>query len=153
MNVGDKVRMMSAAGEGVISKIIDEQTVEVEIEDGFQIPVLKREVVVVSKQEARYFGEDAEVGVGRYNEPASTQAAKGQAKAKSAKPKNRAVLSAKGIYLAFVPLNDQNLALYLVNNTDYTLPFSIAEEKVRDLYGLDAGVIQAGSYQKLGERS
>ena len=153
MNVGDKVRMLTDSGEGIISRIIDAQTVEVEIEDGFQIPVLKREVVVVSKSEAKYFGDGVGEPVAGRKESATTQAAKGLGKDKSAKPVQRAVLAAKGIYLAFVPLNDQNLAVYLVNNTDYTLPFSVAEERAGDLHGMEAGVIQAGSSHKLRERS
>lgn len=153
MNVGDKVRLLTDNEEGVISKIIDEKTVEVEIEDGFQIPVLKGEVVIISKSEARYFGNDSAGAIGNQESP-SSQAAKGEATSgKGRTSKFRAVLSAKGIYLAFVPLNDENVAVYLVNNTDYTLPYSVAEEKVRDLHGVDAGVLQAGGHKKLKERT
>ena len=153
MNVGDKVRMMTSAEEGVISRVVDDKTVEVEIEDGFHIPVLKSEVVLVSKSEAKWFGEDRGEVPTTKGGGGSSVAAKGRALDTKKTAPVRAVLSAKGIYLAFVPLNDQNLAMYLVNNTDYTLPYSVAEEKVNDLHGVDAGVLPGGQYKKLRERS
>ncbi|MGB5931214.1 MAG: DNA mismatch repair protein MutS, partial [Cyclobacteriaceae bacterium] len=56
MNIGDRVRMMKGSEEGVVVRFLQNDLVEVEIEDGFQIPVLKRELVVISAQEDEYFG-------------------------------------------------------------------------------------------------
>ena len=51
MNIGDKVRLLHGTEEGVIRRIIDKRTVEIEIEDGFLIPVLRKEVVLISSDE------------------------------------------------------------------------------------------------------
>ena len=65
MNIGDKVRMLHGTEEGIIRKIVDKRMVEVEIEDGFLIPVLKNEIVVIApeekkdlKSEIQYFQSD-----------------------------------------------------------------------------------------------
>lgn len=48
MKLNDKVRFVNERLSGVITRIIDEKTVGVEVEDGFEIPVLKSEIVLVS---------------------------------------------------------------------------------------------------------
>ena len=59
MNTGNRVRLLKGTEEGIISRIIDDKLIEVEIEDGFNIPVLKNEVVVISKEEESVFGKKA----------------------------------------------------------------------------------------------
>ena len=57
MNIGDKVRALHEDIEGYISKFLPNDIIEVEIEDGFGIPVHKKELVIVSSQEAEFFEE------------------------------------------------------------------------------------------------
>ncbi len=47
IKVGDKVRFLSEVGGGIVKKIINKDTVAVEDEDGFEVPVLARECVVI----------------------------------------------------------------------------------------------------------
>ena len=47
MKIGDKVRFLSEVGGGVISGFKDKNTALVEDEDGFEVPVLIRECVVI----------------------------------------------------------------------------------------------------------
>lgn len=46
MRLNDKVRFLNEALKGTITRIIDDKMVAVEIEDGFEIPVLKSEIVL-----------------------------------------------------------------------------------------------------------
>ena len=55
MNIGDKVRMLRAKEQGVITRFLSGNQVEIEIEDGFRIPVMQSELVVVSPMEAERF--------------------------------------------------------------------------------------------------
>ena len=48
MQIGDKVKFVNESLDGVITRLIDEKTVGVSIEDGFEIPVLKREIMIVT---------------------------------------------------------------------------------------------------------
>lgn len=48
MKLNDKVRFVNEKLSGIITRIIDDKTVGVEVEDGFEIPVLKSEIVLVS---------------------------------------------------------------------------------------------------------
>ena len=60
MKVGDKVRALHEDIEGVVTKFLPNNLVEVEIEDGFEIPVQKGELVVVAAAEAEYFEQETQ---------------------------------------------------------------------------------------------
>ena len=107
MNIGNRVRLLRGKEEGIVSKIVDDKLIEVEIEDGFNIPVLKKEVVIISQQEESVFGKKAAT------EPLQKR---------SVKP----VTAAKGIYLVFIPVNDRILSLHFINNTEYILLFTLS---------------------------
>ena len=108
MNIGDRVRLLHGKEEGIIRKISSSGRIEVEIEDGFVIPAMKSEAVVISEVEKSYFGE-SNVQEDFSEIPQAISAPKDQ-----------------GIYLAFVPVNDQNLSLYLINDSkqDYLVHVS-----------------------------
>lgn len=53
MKIGDYVRFLHSKEAGYISKIIDDKTIEVEIEEGFRLPILKREVALVAAPEKK----------------------------------------------------------------------------------------------------
>ena len=56
LNIGDRVRFLNQEGGGKVAKI-DAHTVYVEDEDGFQIPVLDKDVVVIADDEHRLQGD------------------------------------------------------------------------------------------------
>jgi len=132
MNIGDKVRMLRGREEGVITRFLTGNMVEMEIEDGFRIPVLKSELVVVSPLEATRFRNESPV------DPVKA-------------PSRPDILANKGFYLAFVPQNDRDMAVHLVNNTDWELPFTVGEERGTRFQGLQTGVLKARAQLKLNQ--
>lgn len=137
MNIGDKVRVLRGKEEGIITRIIDSKLIEIEIEDGFQIPVLKSEVVVVAKEEGDYFRED--------DMPLAAS--------QQAKPASPARQTEEGIFMAFRPLNDHVLAAYLINSTVEQVPFTVYQEQGNHFKGLSSGNLAAGAFSKLAEVS
>ncbi|MFA0963229.1 DUF2027 domain-containing protein [Roseivirga sp. BDSF3-8] len=133
MNIGDRVRMMKGSEEGIVVRFLPNALVEVEIEDGFQIPVLKRELVVISSQEDEYFGS-----IKPKKEPETAKAA----------PKVRAE---SGLYLAFPEVNDKVVAAYLINNTDYDIAISLSEEKDGNISGLRCAILSGRGQLKFSE--
>jgi DNA-nicking Smr family endonuclease len=138
MKIGDKVRVLRGKEEGIITRIIDSKLIEIEIEDGFQIPVLKNEVVVIAQEEGNYFNKEQD-------DTAPSTATKAQpTKAKGSS-------AAEGIFLAFRPLNDRVLAVYLLNHSSQQIPYTVFEEDKRGLRGLAVGNLAASSFHKLAE--
>jgi len=135
MNIGDRVRFIHSKDEGIIVKINDNKIIEVEIEDGFQIPVLRSEVTAIAADETRLNAKRSLV----------------EDKKKQEMTRKSYAFAEKGIYLGFASINDKRSSLYLINNTDYILPFSQGIEKDNCFKGENAGVISAKNTFKIGE--
>ncbi len=129
MNIGDKVRLIHSKEEGIITRFLKNDVVEVEIEEGFKLPVLRRELAVVSKSEDKAFKPQ-------------TNAIEPQIE----KRKND-VKADKGIFLAFLPLNDKVVSLHIINNTDWDLPFSLTTGSDKTHRGIIGGFLKARSVQ------
>lgn len=139
MNIGDKVRLLRAKEQGVISRFLPGDIIEIEIEDGFRIPVMRSELVAVSPLEAERLLKTSTF-----------------APQKTATPSAPTILSNQGIYLAFVPVNDREYTLHLINNTDWDFPYSVAEESAAptggvQFIGLQSGVLKPKSQQKMND--
>ena len=137
MNIGDKVRLVHGREEGIIYAFLPGNVVEVEIEDGFRIPVLRNEIVTISPIEAQRMVKSGE--------PAKLAPQSDKIVSRSA------AFAEKGIFLAFLSINDRIVIAHLINNTDWILPFvaTASEESVSN--GLAAGTLMPRTSQKLSE--
>lgn len=54
LKIGDKVRYLNEVGEGRVTKVIDNKTVEILNEYGFEVPVLEKELVAVDVAENEF---------------------------------------------------------------------------------------------------
>ena len=139
MNIGDKVRLLRAKEQGVVSRFLPGDMIEIEIEDGFRIPVMRSELVSVSPLESE-----------RLLKPST------YAPQKTAAPASPAILSNQGIYLAFVPVNDREYTLHLINNTDWEFAYALGEESAApgggvQFRGLHSGLLKPKSQQKMND--
>ncbi|MFL5730871.1 MAG: DUF2027 domain-containing protein [Cytophagaceae bacterium] len=129
MRIGDKVRFLRSKGEGIIRRIIDQSTVEVEIEDDFLIPVLKNEVVIVSHEEGAAFRE-------KRFEPQFNE---------------QNIEKTQGLYLAFMPFNDKQYSLTVINVSSMDVFLSISKEEQNRFECIFANTIAPDSFGKAGE--
>lgn len=136
MKIGDRVRLLSGREEGFITQIIDQLQIEVEIDEGFRIPVLRSEVAIVQKDEERYFKGAKPAQIEPIAPPSLTILAQ-----------SRAV--GEGVFLAFVPFNDKLLSLYLINHTPHELLFTFGEQQGQNFFGIQAGKIEGQKVQKV----
>ena len=136
MNIGDKVRLLHGKEEGVITKLSSGGQVEIEIEDGFRIPVLKTELVLINEAEETYFDPKPKKSTSYF----------------SSVPKSNVADKAEGVYLAYVPYNDQLHDLVLVNNSSKDCLYSFDESQSVKTKNIGAGVVKAKSFTKIGEK-
>jgi len=137
MNIGDKVRLVHGKEEGVIYAFLPGNVVEIEIEDGFRIPVLRNEIVTISPVEAHLMQKTPD---GPKLAPQSEKVISRQA-----------VFAEKGIYIAFISVNDRAVILHLINNTDWTLPFTVSKQMDQLQTGITAGVLLPRTSHKITE--
>ncbi len=129
MNIGDKVRLIHSKEEGIITRFMKNDVVEVEIEAGFKLPVLRRELAVVSKSEDKAFKPNTNA-----IEPVIEK-------------RKSEVKADKGIFLAFLPKNEHIVSLQLINNSDWDLPFSLTNGSDKTHRGVVGGFLKARSVQ------
>lgn len=125
MNIGDKVRFLNEVGGGIVSGFQGRDIVLVEDEDGFDVPMLRSECVVVATD--------------NYNVAMTEQEIK---KAKATEESNREnaldspVLETKegdllSVFLVFSPQDIKNISTtsfdaYLINDSNYFMYYTYA---------------------------
>jgi len=131
MNIGDKVRLLHGTEEGIIRRIIDKRTVEIEIEDGFLIPVLKKEVVLISSDE-----DPARTSKNQYTSIGIEE------------PSIEEDNPQEGIFLGITFKNNISSG-WVINNTEDIILFAVHEKKVGGEIGLSHGVLNNQTYAKI----
>ena len=163
MKIGDRVRFLSDVGGGIIKGFQGKNIVLVEDEDGFQMPVLATDVVVVTTDDYNIAKVDT---MGRNQKPQAV-AAPPSAKATDnnyeadeedidpadrpitykPKPEERADGDKLSVFLSFVPVNPKAFSTttfecYLVNDCNYFIHY-IYLSKENNTYQLRAqGVVE-----------
>ena len=158
MKIGDRVRFLSDVGGGIIKGFQGKNIVLVEDEDGFQMPVLATDVVVVTTDDYNIAKVDT---MGRNQKPQAV-AAPPSAKATDnnyeadeedidpadrpitykAKPEERADGDKLSVFLSFVPVDPKAFSTttfecYLVNDCNYFIHY-IYLSKENNTYQLRA---------------
>lgn len=137
--IGDKVRFLNETGEGEISGFVNKTTVNVRIEEGFDIPYLINELVPIHVDKPK----DAKVTV---STPIVT------------KPEEIPILKnytsvnstfAKGVYLLFIPEGNANileapLQLCVSNYTQYDVVYTLSMRRAEGYVTISTGDISAG---------
>ncbi|WP_460612281.1 MULTISPECIES: Smr/MutS family protein [Hymenobacter] len=162
MNVGDRVRLLTGREEGIITRLLSDELVEVAIDNDFTIPVLRREVVVVAAEETKAFGQSAAsvaaekkaatTGANRAAKAAGVPAAPAPSKTEGPAPikadKDLAPPVQKGLYLALTHQSPELLALQIVNHTDREVLYTFGEERNGQYRALSAEKLAAKSASK-----
>jgi len=130
MKIGDKVRLVHGKESGIITRVIDAQLIEVEIEDGFRIPVAKREVTVISSEEGLI--------TGKTTAPAVDQATTGK------------TLDG-AIQIAFQAFNDRTHRVFLINERNCPVLFSCFKKTKQNTVLIQSGKLESNSILSLDE--
>jgi len=133
MKIGDKVRFLSEVGGGRVAGFQGKNIVFVEDEDGFQMPMLMTEVVVVGEEDydtkhvVEVKASSAKAALQADQEEKETEPADKPITFK-AKPEERAGGDKLSAYMAFVPMDVKELSQtrfesYIVNDSNYYLRY------------------------------
>lgn len=121
MKIGDKVRFLNTTGGGVVKGFQGKDIVLVEDEEGFDIPILIRETVVIEPAK--------DIQVKSSTKPSEVVQTRPQTIEEEYKPEETKEGEQLGIYLAYLPIDIKNLSTtnlecYLVNDSNYYLSFN-----------------------------
>lgn len=158
---GDSVRFLNAVGGGVVVRIDEiKRLIYVEDEDGFEIPVLERECVVVGEvnKETNFIKKDFSSKI--TNTPQASQAV--ESGSRNVKPETRnpepIVETPEGetlkAFLAFFPVDIKQLQTtaydcYLVNDSNYYLYYNVVNGENGQWKSVANGTIEPNMQEEL----
>jgi hypothetical protein len=152
IKAGDKVRFLNAVGGGIVKSVISKTMVNVEDYDGFEIPTLINELVVVDDSlsmnaEKRFARIRANANEKKEEQPEVKEIPK-------VEPKFIAGKNAPEFYMAFVPQNEVNpvdgeMKVYLVNNSNNFLLYNYSHLKNKIYRSVESGKMNPNSKRYL----
>lgn len=132
--IGDKVKFLNDVGGGIITKLLGKNMVHVENEDGFEIPTLVSEIVLVGEQSASATNTASEKSTAKQPASAAEFIRQGTQAAPIKEEERKSTIQIAGndqakFYLAFVPENSYNpldgtTKIYVVNDCNQTLLYN-----------------------------
>ena len=151
--IGDKVRFLNDVGGGTVTKIINKTTVAVQTDDGFEVPALDTELVVIGQGDEKLLSiiPDKETSGTKTVSKKPVSAASSEIKKHSEpvivrKEVNDPQGNTVGLYLAFVPedsskLTGSNQILHIINDSDYRVFFSLSVWNQKNVVPLKSGIL------------
>ena len=150
IKVGDKVRFLNAVGGGVVRSVINKTMVSVEDYDGFEVPTLINELVVID--DSLSFSNPS--GAVKKREETSVAEEPVKKEQPKAEPKYYAGKDNPSCYLVFVPQNESNpvdgeLKVYLVNDSNNFVLYNFSHLKNKTFRSVDSGKMNPNSKRYL----
>ncbi len=141
IKVGDKVKFLNDTGSGKVSRIIDQKTALVQVEDGFEVPWLLNDLVV-------------DAGIYDPNEDEIIQEKKPELKSFSESVEHKSdpsPLENEELLLAFLPdKKSSEFETYLINSSSYQFKYVISRQKEGEMVLFHEGILEPGIKIDLG---
>lgn len=142
MKIGDKVRFLNTTGGGIIRGFQGKDIVLVEDEEGFDIPVLTREVVVIEPANDMQVRQVAKPTASSFQE--IFPKAKVEEEYKIEETKEGEVLT---VHLAYLPidikqLSSTNFECYLINDSNYYLSYNYMSRIENGWISRNTGIVE-----------
>jgi len=147
--IGDKVNFLNESGGGIITAIVDSRLVKVEVDGGFEMPVLVSDLIPDYRaREAEEISNNFSSAPRPVTPPAAEVNDEPERISKVSPYFD--VKEEKGIYLAYEPHEQQwlltgDLDIFLINNTKNDVLYSLFMEQDEVLTGIDYGSIPPDS--------
>lgn len=147
IKIGDKVRFLDSIGGGIVRSLKGNDQVLVEDEDGFEVPALIRECVVVGESEMQVHSANRP----RVEAPVERSAPEKRQPEKKQPETYKAEETAEGerlnVYLAYLPLDSKAMQqtgyeAYFVNDSNYYLMFNYMNRQHNSWLSRANGVIE-----------
>jgi hypothetical protein len=150
--VGDKVKFLDEPGGGKVIAIIDDKMVKIETDEGFEMPVLRNELILDYRNQPKTVDQPASAAAPREEQPAAASSWDDDPVSKISPwgtPREE-----EGIYLAFEPHDQQwyltgPISVFLVNHTPYDILYSLFLDQSGKTEGVDYGSVPARSKKLL----
>jgi len=150
IKAGDKVKFLNAVGGGVVKSVLNKTMVNVEDYDGFEVPTLISELVVVDDANSM----NAEKRQAKIRDNEKEEVAPVKKELPKAEPKYVAGKDAPDCYMAFVPQDSNNpvegeLKVYMVNDSNNFVLYNYSHLKDKQYKSVESGKMNPNSKRYL----
>ena len=150
IKAGDKVKFLNAVGGGIVKSVINKTMVNVEDYDGFEVPTLISELVVLD--DANSMNTEKRQARIRANE--KIEVAQVKKELPKAEPKYVSGKDAPDFYMAFVPQDSNNpvegeLKVYMVNDSNNFVLYNYSHVKDKRYKSVESGKMNPNSKRYL----
>ncbi len=149
IKVGDKVKFLDDVGGGIVTGFVNKNTVNVEGEDGFEVPYPISQLVNISTPE---LNEEEKKQATEEKIPAP----KTQTAPEYIKPEGEIIngKNSPDFYFCFVPTDSQNplsgeIELFLLNDSNYNVLFNYSHLNFDGVTAISQGTVVANSRIKI----
>jgi hypothetical protein len=146
IKAGDKVKFLNTVGGGVVKSVINKTMVSVEDYDGFEVPTLISELVVLDDANSM----NSEKRMARIRATARIEEAPVKKELPKAEPKYISGKDAPDCYMAFVPQDSNNpvegeLKVYMVNDSNNFVLYNYSHLKDKQYKSVESGKMNPNS--------
>jgi hypothetical protein len=150
IKAGDKVKFLNAVGGGVVKSVINRTMVNVEDYDGFEVPTLISELVVVDDANSM----NTEKRQAKILANQKLEVAQVKKEMPKAEPKYVAGKDTPAFYMAFVPQDSNNpvegeLKVYMVNDSNNFVLYNYSHLKNKQYKSVESGKMNPNSKRYL----
>ncbi|MCX6292607.1 MAG: DUF2027 domain-containing protein [Bacteroidetes bacterium] len=155
LNIGDKVRFLNEAIEGIVTRILSNERVEITTTEGFTQTAAEQHLVKVEFTMEEKVVEPEEQSGKQETAGVSSREKNPDAKAIYRPPFIPSLKNDETIYAAFV-LKDERIPLTsdieftLINNCSYSIVYSLSKKKSDLRSGVAAGLLKSRTEQFIG---
>ncbi len=146
IKVGDRVKFLNDTGSGTVTRIVDPKTALVQVDDGFELPWMIRDLVVDA---GRYDNEEEELAVTQNDAGSDREKTAFSEKIEDDPGAER--IEDEEVLLAFVPdETSADFEAYLINSSSYHIKYTISRQQEGELVLFHEGTLESGIKIRLG---
>ncbi len=146
LKIGDKVKFLNDVGEGIVKKIVSESLVNVEIEDGFEVPTLVSELVKIQD------GEDINQNIESLDNEDSNERIEEEVDSVFNREEGEYIIGNDNPDMSIALIPDYKTSnfingfeLFLINNSNYQVLYILSKQENEKQQHIDAGILGANT--------
>jgi hypothetical protein len=142
--IGDKVKFLNDTSKGIVTGFLNEKTVLVKIEEGFEVPVLKNEIIPTgdSIEYSDSFSEKSdETNADQQDNGSLTYVESCDSAAKD--EQNEQIINIAYIHTAYTEDDLPGFEMYLINDGPYHIYFNLGKQKAGLLNAISGETLEA----------
>ena len=146
LRIGEKVKFLNDTSKGIVTGFVDEKTVLVKIEEGFEVPVLKNEIIPTGdsiEYSDSFSMHDDETNIDRGDEDAFSSI--GSNVSESQDEQSNQIVSIAFLRNVETEDDSPDFELYLINDGPYNIFYNLGKQVAGNVNVISGEILEANT--------